>query len=136
MKARRITGDGLLSLGMLLLALVTGVYLGNSPDWFAPDRGPPLVTRDAYQTGRALFIAKRCVTYHRHAQVAYSGVQLNIGPDLAGAGRPGSPVPSSPDYLRAWLKDPPAIRPGTQMPNLGLTDVETEYLLAFLLNSA
>jgi len=36
-----------------------------------------------------------------------------VGRARPGAGRPGRAGPPAPDSLRAWLKDPPAIRPGT-----------------------
>jgi cytochrome c2 len=35
--------------------------------------------------------------------------------------------------LRKWLKDPAAMKPSTQMPNLGLSDEDIEDLIAFLL---
>ena len=38
----------------------------------------------------------------------------------------------SADYLRTWLKDPAAVKPGTDMPNLGLKRDEIEALIAFL----
>ena len=38
----------------------------------------------------------------------------------------------NPDYLRKWLKDPAAIKPGTIMPNLGLADRDIENLIAYM----
>ena len=37
-----------------------------------------------------------------------------------------------PEFVRQWLRDPGAVRPGTEMPNLNLSDEETEALIAFL----
>jgi len=37
-----------------------------------------------------------------------------------------------PDFVRRWLRDPSAVRPGSNMPNLRLSDDEIEALLAFL----
>jgi cytochrome c oxidase subunit II len=34
--------------------------------------------------------------------------------------------------LRSWLKDPPAHKPGSIMPNLGLNDHELDVLVAYL----
>lgn len=127
---RKWAAAGLAGLGALALVLGAAAGVGGSPR-----REPALVTSGPYEAGKALFVAKGCVTCHRHAEVGYSGFQAAVGPDLTRAGRPGSPVPPSRDYLRAWLKDPPAIRRGTQMPNLGLTDQEVDDLLTFLLNS-
>ena len=78
--------------------------------------------------GRALFLAKGCAQCHRHRAVARSGDFGGMwsAPDLSSARWDA-------DYLRKWLKDPPAVKPGTNMPNLGLRDDEIEALIAFLL---
>jgi cytochrome c oxidase subunit 2 len=41
-----------------------------------------------------------------------------------------------PDFLRSWLKDPAAVRPGTQMPKLRLSAEEIEALIAFLVSES
>lgn len=38
----------------------------------------------------------------------------------------------TPDYLRRWFKDPARLKPGTLMPNFGLSEEEIENLIAFL----
>ena len=38
----------------------------------------------------------------------------------------------APAQIAAWLADPPAIKPGTQMPKLPLTDGQRQELTAFL----
>lgn len=78
--------------------------------------------------GQALFLAKGCVVCHEHDAVrderqAFAG--FSVGPNL-------SKVSRSPDYVRVWLKDPPVLKPDTQMPNLGLSKDEIEALIAFL----
>ena len=76
--------------------------------------------------GKALFSAKGCVSCHHHGAVAGSG----FGPE--------SDIPDlttyrwSADYLRTWLKDPSAVKPNTNMPNLGLKRDEIEALITFL----
>jgi cytochrome c2 len=76
--------------------------------------------------GKALFSAKGCVTCHHHAALPGSGFG------------PGSTIPDlttyrwEADYLRAWLKNPAAVRPDASMPNLGLKQDEIESLIAFL----
>lgn len=81
-------------------------------------------TRAPAETGRSLFVAKGCTTCHMHSAVSGSG-GYNIGPAL-------STYEPDPDFVRQWLANPAAVRPGTAMPNLGLDPDEIEALLAFL----
>lgn len=41
-------------------------------------------------------------------------------------------LPNSPENLVRWLKNPPAVEPGTAMPNLGLTDKQAQDVAAYL----
>jgi cytochrome c2 len=76
--------------------------------------------------GRALFLAKGCVTCHHHGAFPRSGFGSDSGiPDL-------TTYRWTAEFLRTWLKDPAAIRPNTDMPNLGLKQDEIEALIAFL----
>jgi cytochrome c2 len=38
----------------------------------------------------------------------------------------------TPDNLRMWLHDPPKVKPGSKMPNLGLSSAEITKLVAYL----
>ncbi len=51
----------------------------------------------------------------------------NVGPALDGV---GSRLDSS--YLNQWLRDPQAVKPGTAMPKLPLTDSEIDQLVRYL----
>jgi cytochrome c oxidase subunit 2 len=85
--------------------------------------------------GKALFLAKGCISCHWHAQADVPASQsYKVGPDLTNIESvPYGGMPNDADFLRKWLKDPQAVKPGTQMPNLGLSDGDIESLLAFLL---
>lgn len=74
--------------------------------------------------GRALFVAKGCSTCHVHAAVTEIR-SYRIGPELTDRRL-------DPAFLRAWLANPAAVRPGTQMPNLQLQPQEIEALIAFI----
>ncbi len=79
--------------------------------------------------GEFLFQAKGCIVCHNHEALreGYTGITTDIGPDLSfGTKRPV-------EFLRTWLKDPAAIKPGTSMPNLELSEAEIEALAAFLM---
>jgi cytochrome c2 len=74
--------------------------------------------------GRALFLDKGCVTCHVNSRVAGNTV-VPVGPELTTYTRDA-------EFLRRWLADPPAVKPGTQMPNLQLSAAEIEDLIAFI----
>lgn len=77
--------------------------------------------------GQALFAAKGCATCHVNRRASSSPAQCcpDVGPNLTN-------YTNQPEYLRRWLADPPALKPGTQMPNLNLSSGEIEALIAFL----
>jgi cytochrome c1 len=62
--------------------------------------------------------------------------QGEIGPNLthfASRGTfAGSIIEANADNIRLWLKDPPAIKPGSPMPNYHLTDHQLAVLVAYL----
>jgi cytochrome c len=84
--------------------------------------------------GRELLSQKGCAGCHTVAGV--SGATGVAGPNLTNITlRPtiaGGQIPSSPEMLQRWLLDPPAVKPGTTMPNVGLTSDEARDLVAFL----
>jgi cytochrome c2 len=100
----------------------------------APTPTPPLV-----EVGRTLFSIKGCPSCHRHdgltgARMTEDGQVVPAGLWMVGVD--GAPdltnYDPDPAFVRTWLKDPQALRPGTQMPNLRLKEEEIEALLAFL----
>jgi len=119
---------GVVTLGALFLALTGFAVASRQPPTAAAAADDPPVVTSLADTGRALFLAKGCIICHQlNAVSAYRAEYKDfvVGPDL-------STFRLSPDYLRLWLKDPSAIKPKTQMPDLGLSDAEIEALTAFL----
>ena len=41
-------------------------------------------------------------------------------------------APNTPQKLRLWIKDPDAIKPGSKMPAMGLSDQDVEAVSAYL----
>ena len=134
------------SLGTALL-VVAGLLLALSfAPWASPKRAldppviPPTPTSDPAQVGRALFTFKGCATCHRHDGLVTErlthGGQTVAAAQSSLIGANGAPdltdYDPDPDFVRAWLRDPGAVRPGTLMPNLGLSEDEITALLAFL----
>ncbi|HEU5101345.1 MAG TPA: c-type cytochrome [Roseiflexaceae bacterium] len=91
-----------------------------------PTAVPPTALSADSAYGRALFSAKGCATCHHHAAVAGSG--FGVGSDIPDL----TTYRWTAEFLRTWLKDPAALRPNTDMPNLHLKQEEIEALIAFL----
>lgn len=74
--------------------------------------------------GKAIFVAKGCISCHYHGELADSN-SIGFGPDL-------TRYQGSVEFLQLWLDNPPAVKPMTQMPDLGLQTAEIDALAAFL----
>jgi len=95
--------------------------------------------------GYEVFIAKRCIQCHtvRFDDESASNLVPDdafSGPELthfasrnvfAGAILPGEDE-SRAEALKAWLADPPTVKPGSFMPNLALTEQEIDDLIVWL----
>jgi len=91
-------------------------------------------TNDDSQKAVALFTEKGCGGCHIVSGVA--GAVGETGPSLTGLGgrsQIASTLDMNGDNLRAWLLDPPSIKSGTLMPNLGLSEDEADVLSNWLL---
>jgi cytochrome c1 len=101
----------------------------------APTPMPGLQLGNPMQ-GRSLFQDKGCAGCHTlDGDASASGI---AGPNLTNVGlRPtlaGETLPNSPEMLVRWLLDPAALKPGTRMPNVGLSQQEAQDVAAFLLS--
>lgn len=85
------------------------------------------------QRGHDLFVNGTCAACHT---VAGTSAQGKVGPDLTDFGSRTSlaagMLENTPENLRAWLRNPQAVKPGARMPNLGLSDADINALVAFL----
>ncbi len=83
--------------------------------------------------GAQVFAQNTCVACHA---VAGSPAQARVGPDLThlasrqtiGAGV----LDNSPQNLARWIKDPQAVKPGSYMPSLHLSDADVNAIAAYL----
>ncbi|HVM03680.1 MAG TPA: cytochrome c oxidase subunit II [Acidimicrobiales bacterium] len=93
---------------------------------------PDEKTQPEAAAGAALFRAKGCASCH--TVKGFSAGEL--GPDLTHLQQrkvfAGAIFDLNPANLRAWLRDPPAEKPGALMPNLDLTEEEITDLIAYL----
>jgi cytochrome c len=83
--------------------------------------------------GKELVAQYQCGACHKIPQVRGAGGEA--APDLEGFGKLSyiaNGIPNQPAQLTAWLVDPPAMKPGTAMPALGVTEQEARNMAAFL----
>lgn len=105
--------------------------------WVASHGAPPQPRSDAeaeaFAKGMELFQAKGCNACHAIEGTPFQG---RVGPDLSAFGSrltvAAGYLDNTPENLRRWLADPPAVKPDVKMPNLGLTREEQDALVTFL----
>ena len=87
--------------------------------------------------GKELYTSKGCGNCHAAKNVP--GAVGTIGPALDGIGNPttrpnivGGALKNTPENMAKWLANPASVKPGTTMPNLNLSQTDTNNLVAFL----
>jgi cytochrome c oxidase subunit 2 len=84
-------------------------------------------------SGAAFFQRSACVACHTINGTAAKG---KVGPDLTHVGSrkriAAELLPNSPEAVARWLHDPPALKPGSLMPNLSLKPEQIADLVAYL----
>jgi mono/diheme cytochrome c family protein len=81
--------------------------------------------------GKALFLQKGCVACHTIEGVSSGTVGPNLthqgsNPQIAGV------LPNNKENVEKWLLNPPGVKPGTAMPNLGLSQDDVDKLSDYL----
>jgi cytochrome c oxidase subunit 2 len=102
-------------------------------DRWAQQQSQPAQTAGANSEGRRVFERLACINCHTVAGTVANGT---FGPDLthlmsrdtlaAGA------VANTPENLRRWIRDPEVIKPGSKMPDMGLTDTDVNAVAQYL----
>ncbi|HTR60732.1 MAG TPA: cytochrome c oxidase subunit II [Candidatus Binataceae bacterium] len=104
--------------------------------WTAQQLKPPLaasqIADPAAADGAKMFANSPCVTCHR-----IEGVSKGyIAPDLSHFGgrttMAGGIMPNTPENVARWITDPQALKPGAEMPALGLRGQQLNDLVAYL----
>lgn len=90
-------------------------------------------TTSTAKAGERVFMANQCASCHMIRGTAAQGL---VGPDLTHvAGRrtlAAATIRNTPAELRAWIADPQGIKPGSRMPNLGLSATDYNEIAAYL----
>jgi cytochrome c2 len=92
----------------------------------------PAVPGDAGK-GKLLLRQFGCGNCHRIEGVA--AAQGAAGPPLSGVGRRAylaGVVPNSPENMARWIRAPRAHKPGTTMPDMGVTEAQARDMVAYL----
>jgi cytochrome c oxidase subunit II len=82
--------------------------------------------------GLALFNGKGCAGCHTVEGLSQGKVGPNLTHLQSRTTFAGSIFTLNEDNLRTWLEDPPGVKPGSVMPDLGLTEDEITKLIAYL----
>jgi hypothetical protein len=118
------------ALTLVLIGLVVGgvglVSATGQPEVKSEAQAPIPDQTTQVDFGRNLFVAKGCLTCHYHSEVTeYAGFRIDAGPNL-------TDFSAAPEYLRMRLKDPKSVKSDSKMPQLNLTEIEIEALIAFV----
>lgn len=98
-----------------------------------PDRTPTLGDADL-RRGRQLVVANGCTACHAFADVPWPRGRL--GPPLDDFGRQGliaGRLPNQPGVLMQFVRNAPALVPGTAMPAIPMSDQDARDVTAYLL---
>jgi len=100
--------------------------------WIRAQREPAKEDASAI-AGRRVFEATACINCHTVRGTAANG---RFGPDLthlmSRTTLASGAAENTPENLRLWLKDPDAIKPGSLMPAMQLSDAELEALVRYM----
>ncbi len=112
--------------GALLLCAVLASACGSQKNPSRVEGGDP-------ERGRLLTQQYQCAACHFIPEV--QGTNGDAGPSLKYMGRlsyiAGS-IPNQPDNMVRFLQNPPAVKPGTLMPALGISEQEARHMAAFM----
>jgi cytochrome c oxidase subunit 2 len=115
---------------------------GNNFDtWVSQQQaGPALISSSTAasnsatpaEAGAALFLSKGCSGCHTVNGVSVGSVGPNLTHLQSRTTFAGATFDLNDRNLREWLRDPPAMKPGSVMPNLNLSEEEITQLIAYL----
>ena len=102
--------------------------------WLSAQQKPaPAASNALLAAGRQVFMHSQCASCHAIAGTSAVGA---IGPNLTHVGSRTSiasdTLPNTPRNLAAWIHDPQAIKPGVNMPDLGLSRQQVHAVTAYL----
>jgi hypothetical protein len=128
-KSRLVAGLTVLAFSIGLASFMMGSAV---PEVEAQSKLSPKVQSETsisqVELGRQLFVAKGCITCHVNNKVDQASEYWTIEMGATNL----TNFSASPEVLFIRLKDPASAKSDTQMPNLDLSKVEIEALIAFI----
>jgi len=112
------------------------VYVQSRDDFdrWAQEQSQPAHTSENTLEGKRVFESTACINCHAIAGTVANG---HFGPDLTHLMSrdtiASGVAPNTPDNLRLWIRDPDAIKPGSKMPAMGLSEQQLNAVTAYLL---
>ena len=95
----------------------------------------PAIEDESAIAGRRVFETTACINCHTVRGTVANG---RFGPDLthlmSRATIASGAAENTPENLRLWLKNPDAIKPGSLMPAMKLSDAELDALVRYMLS--
>lgn len=102
--------------------------------WIAGQQAPPPEPSGDAAEGRTVYARSACVGCHTIRGISAGG----LGPDLTHFGSrrtlAAGMYPNTVAHLMAWIRNPPAMKPGAKMPALGLNDADVKAIAGYLLS--
>lgn len=101
---------------------------GGQTSGYTPPR-----TGGSADRGRAVIVAYRCGKCHTIPGIR--GAKGVFGPPLTALSRRSyiaGNFPNTPDNLVRWIMSPPTMKPGTAMPQLGLSEQQARDVAAYM----
>src|ERR1700741_4403144 len=93
----------------------------------------PAAEDESARDGRRVFEPSACINCHTVRGTAANG---RFGPDLthlmSRTTIASGATANTPENMRLWLKDPDAIKPGSLMPAMQMTDAELDALVRYM----
>ncbi len=121
----------------LMRARVMAYEPADFEAWVAEQQAPPVEpgSGSLEAAGLEIFLANQCAACHNIDEV--NPLDAGIGPDLTHFASRNTFAGAileldEPGALESWLANPPAIKPGSFMPNLNLSQDEIDALSAYL----
>ena len=102
--------------------------------WVAAQKAPPPTPTPGTPAadGLALFSVKGCSGCHTVNGISTGMVGPNLTHVYGRSAFAGDTFDMTPDNLRVWLRDPPGVKPGSDMPNLGLSSADITSIVAYM----